>query len=118
MKLIDAAKANGISRYVIVSSMGADNPPPGDDTFAVYLRAKAAADEALAGSGLDYTIVRPGSLTNDPGDRGSTPPSTSGRGRIARDDVAATLVGPRRAGDDRKDVRDPLRREGNSRGAA
>ena len=93
VKLIDAAKANGISRYVIVSSMGADNPPPGDDTFAVYLRAKAAADEALAGSGLDYTIVRPGSLTNDPGHRedrrrrAPRPPRSD-----PRDDVAATLV--------------------------
>lgn len=93
VKLIDAAKANGISRYVIVSSMGADNPPPGDDTFAVYLRAKAAADEALAGSGLDYTIVRPGSLTNDPGTgRIDAAEHLGRRGRIPRDDVAATLV--------------------------
>jgi uncharacterized protein YbjT (DUF2867 family) len=93
VKLIEAAKANGISRYVIVSSMGADNPPPGDDTFAVYLRAKAAADEALAGSGLDYTIVRPGSLTNDPGTgRIDAAEHLGRRGRIPRDDVAATLV--------------------------
>ena len=93
VKLIDAAKANGISRYVIVSSMGADNPPPGDDTFAVYLRAKAAADEALAESGLDYTIVRPGNLTNDPGTgRIDAAEHLGRRGRIPRDDVAATLV--------------------------
>ena len=93
VKLIEAAKANGISRYVIVSSMGADNPPPGDDTFAVYLRAKAAADEALAESGLDYTIVRPGSLTNDPGTgRIDAAEHLGRRGRIPRDDVAATLV--------------------------
>jgi uncharacterized protein YbjT (DUF2867 family) len=93
VKLIDAAKANGIARYVIVSSMGADNPPPGDDTFPVYLRAKAAADEALAGSGLDYTIVRPGSLTNDPGTgRIDAAQHLGRRGRIPRDDVAATLV--------------------------
>jgi uncharacterized protein YbjT (DUF2867 family) len=93
VKLIDAAKANGIARYVIVSSMGADNPPPGDETFAVYLRAKAAADEALAESGLDYTIVRPGSLTNDPGaGRIDAAEHLGRRGRIPRDDVAATLV--------------------------
>jgi uncharacterized protein YbjT (DUF2867 family) len=93
VKLIDAAKENGIARYVIVSSMGADNPPPGDDTFAVYLRAKAAADDALAGSGLDYTIVRPGSLTNDPGTgRIDAAEHLGRRGRIPRDDVAATLV--------------------------
>ena len=93
VKLIDAAKANGIARYVIVSSMGADNPPPGEETFAVYLRAKAGADEALAESGLDYTIVRPGSLTNDPGTgRIDAAEHLGRRGRIPRDDVAATLV--------------------------
>jgi uncharacterized protein YbjT (DUF2867 family) len=93
VKLIDAAKANGISRYVIVGSMGADNPPPGDETFAVYLRAKAAADEALAESGLDHTIVRPGGLTNDPGiGRIDAAEHLGRRGRIPRDDVAATLV--------------------------
>jgi uncharacterized protein YbjT (DUF2867 family) len=93
VKLIDAAKANGISRYVIVSSMGADNPPAGDETFAVYLRAKAAADEALAGSGLDYTIVRPGGLTNDPGTgRIDAAEHLGRRGQIPRDDVAAALV--------------------------
>jgi uncharacterized protein YbjT (DUF2867 family) len=93
VKLIDAAKANGIARYVIVSSMGADNPPPGEETFAVYLRAKAAADEALAESGLDFTIVRPGGLTNDPGTGQIDAAEHLGRrGQIPRDDVAATLV--------------------------
>jgi uncharacterized protein YbjT (DUF2867 family) len=93
VKLIDAAKANGISRYVIVSSMGAGSPPAkGGDVFGEYLRAKAAADQALAGSGLDFTIVRPGGLTNDsPTGRvnaaGSVP-----RGEIARADVAAVLA--------------------------
>ena len=67
VKLIDAAKRAGISRYVIVSSVGADPNASGDDTFAVYLRAKGKADAALAASGLDYTIVRPGRLTDDPG---------------------------------------------------
>jgi uncharacterized protein YbjT (DUF2867 family) len=93
VKLIDAAKANGIARYVIVSSMGADNPPPGEETFTVYLRAKAAADEALAESGLDFTIVRPGGLTNDPGTGQIDAAEHLGRrGQIPRDDVAATLV--------------------------
>ncbi len=89
VKLIDAAKRAGISRYVIVSSVGADPNASGDDTFAIYLRAKGKADAALAASGLDYTIVRPGRLTDDPG---------AGRIRIGRDgeipreDVAATLA--------------------------
>ncbi|MGH2961833.1 MAG: SDR family oxidoreductase [Solirubrobacterales bacterium] len=93
VKLIDAAKANGISRYVMVSSMGADDPPPGDEVFAVYLRAKAAADDALVASGLDHTIVRPGHLTDDPGTgRIEAAESLGRRGEIPRDDVAATLL--------------------------
>ena len=94
VKLIDAAKANAISRYAIVSSMGAGNPPEGSEGMAPYLRAKAAADEAVAASGLDYTIVRPGGLTNDPGEgRIEAAEELGRRGRIPRDDVAATLVG-------------------------
>jgi len=89
VKLSAAAKAAGVDRYVMVSSRGADPDAPGDDTFAVYLRAKGRADADLAASGLDYTIVRPGGLTDDPG---------TGRvrigadGNIPREDVAATLV--------------------------
>ena len=60
VKLIDAARADGIRRYLIVSSMGAGNPPAeGGDVFGEYLRAKAGADRALIESGLDYTIIRP-----------------------------------------------------------
>ncbi len=89
VKLIAAAKQAGVARYVIVSSRGADADAPGDDTFAVYLRAKGRADADLAASGLDYTIVRPGGLTDEPG---------TGRvrvgedGDIPREDVAAMLI--------------------------
>lgn len=89
VKLIEAAKANGIERYVIVSSRGADASAQGDG-FAAYLRAKGEADKAVRASGLEWTIVRPGALTNEPGTgRVST---ASGDGEISRDDVAATLV--------------------------
>ena len=92
VKLIAAAKAEGIRRYVIVSSTGADPDAPGDDTFSVYLRAKGKADADLAASGLDYTIVRPGRLTDDPGSgRVSLGPKVE-RGEIPRDDVAAVLA--------------------------
>src|SRR5262249_18725015 len=67
IKLIAAAKAGGVDRYVIVSSMGAGNPAGASGPMVAYLEAKAAADEALATSGLDYTIVRPGRLTNGGG---------------------------------------------------
>jgi uncharacterized protein YbjT (DUF2867 family) len=95
VKLIEAAQANGIRRYVIVSSTGAGNPPPlgSGDVFGEYLRAKAAADDAVRDSGLDYTIVRPGSLTDDAGSgRVQISKSPGGRGQIPRDDVAAVLL--------------------------
>jgi uncharacterized protein YbjT (DUF2867 family) len=91
-KLIEAAKANGIARYLIVSSIGADQDAPGDDTYAVYLRAKGKADAEVQASGLDYTIVRPVSLTDDAGAGAVELGEGIGRGRIPRDDVATILV--------------------------
>ncbi len=92
-KLIEAAKAAGVHRYVIISSVGADAPEQATGTFGVYLEAKAKADEELMNSGLDWTIVRPGSLTDDPG-TGRVRISTElgGRGPVPRDDVAAVLA--------------------------
>jgi uncharacterized protein YbjT (DUF2867 family) len=90
VKLIAAAKASGIRRYVMVSSINADPNRAGDDTFSIYLRAKGEADAALAASGLDYTIVRPGPLTNDPGT--GRVALDAGRGEVTRDDVAAVLA--------------------------
>jgi uncharacterized protein YbjT (DUF2867 family) len=93
VKLIEAAKANGIRRYVIVSSIGAHDPSPGSGPMGPYLQAKHDADVALQQSGLDYTIVRPGSLTDDPGTGLVTASTTmGGRGPVPRDDVAATLL--------------------------
>lgn len=93
LKLIDAAKANDVRRYAMVSSMGADHPPAGDDGMGPYLRAKAEADQALAASGLDYTIVRPGRLTDGPQTgRIDAAESLRRRGSVPRDDVAAVLL--------------------------
>jgi uncharacterized protein YbjT (DUF2867 family) len=92
LKLIDAAKANGIRRYLMVSSIGADPDARGDDTFAVYLRAKGKADAELQASGLDYTIIRPTSLTDDPGTGAVELGQGIGRGQIPRDDVASILA--------------------------
>jgi uncharacterized protein YbjT (DUF2867 family) len=92
VKLIEAARTAGVRRYAMVSSMGADNPPAGDDVFSVYLQAKAKADRELEASGLDHAIVRPGRLTDDPGiGRVHAGPSVE-RGEISRDDVAAVLA--------------------------
>jgi uncharacterized protein YbjT (DUF2867 family) len=88
VKLIET----GVSRYVMVSSMGADPNARGDDVFAVYLRAKGEADEALRRSDLDWTVVRPGRLTDEPGTGLIALGPDVARGSIPRADVAATLA--------------------------
>jgi uncharacterized protein YbjT (DUF2867 family) len=93
VKLIEAAKAEGVSRYLIVSSMGADKAPEdGAEGFGAYLQAKFEADEAVRASGLDYTVVRPGGLTDDPGTGLVTIAEDTGRGKVPRADVAAVFV--------------------------
>jgi nucleoside-diphosphate-sugar epimerase len=93
VKLIEAAREKGIGRYVIVSSMGAADPPAeGGDAFGEYLRAKAAADRALVESGLDYTIVRPGMLTDEPPTGRVEIGSRVERAEVPRADVAAVLA--------------------------
>jgi uncharacterized protein YbjT (DUF2867 family) len=92
IKLIDACREIGAPRYAIVSSMGANPDITGDDVFNVYLRAKGEADEALRASGLDYTVIRPGALTNDPGSGFIALGRDLPRGSIPRADVAATLL--------------------------
>jgi uncharacterized protein YbjT (DUF2867 family) len=93
VKLADAAVALGVRRYVMVSSIGADRPEDATGAMRPYLEAKAEADRYLVASGLDYTIVRPGTLTDDPG-TGLVRLTTElgGRGRVPRDDVAAVLA--------------------------
>jgi uncharacterized protein YbjT (DUF2867 family) len=102
VKLIEACRRTGTDRYVIVSSIGADPDAPGDDVFAAYLRAKGKADAELAASGLAYTIVRPGPLTDDPPTGRVTLGPDVARAPITRGDtaalVAACLASPATAG--------------------
>ncbi|MFI5890450.1 SDR family oxidoreductase [Actinoplanes sp. NPDC051513] len=92
IKLADAAMAESVSRYVMVSSIGAENPSAGG-AMQPYLEAKAEADAYVVASGLDHTIVRPGHLTDDPGTGLVKATRTLGnRGPIPRDDVAAVLA--------------------------
>lgn len=91
IKLLDATSA-GKPRYVIVSSVGAENPPDDDQVFSVYLRAKAEADAAVKASDREWTIVRPGALTDDPGTGRLRIDVEPFRGAVPRDDVADLLV--------------------------
>ncbi|MDV9192642.1 NAD(P)H-binding protein [Streptomyces sp. SR27] len=89
----DAAERAGVRRYVVVSSMGADSTHQGDEIFDAYLRAKGAADdEVRSRTALDWTVLRPGSLTNDAGTGMVRLEARTGRGPVPRDDVAAVLA--------------------------
>ena len=92
VKLLDASTAADVPRFQIVSSIGAERPPAGDDAFSVYLQAKAQADEAVQASDRNWTIVRPGRLTDDQGTGRVRIQSAPFRGSVCRDDVAAVLA--------------------------
>jgi uncharacterized protein YbjT (DUF2867 family) len=92
VKLLAAAKRNGSPRFVVISSMGADPDHGGDDTFDVYLRAKGKADAAVRESGLDYLIVKPGMLTDDPPAGTVEAAESVERGEVPRADVAAVIA--------------------------
>jgi uncharacterized protein YbjT (DUF2867 family) len=90
-----AAGQAGVGRFVQISSMGAGSPPqPGrDDVWAAYITAKAAAEADLRSRDLDWTILRPGHLTDDPPAgrvRLAAPPVPAGA--ISRADVAAVIA--------------------------
>jgi uncharacterized protein YbjT (DUF2867 family) len=88
VKLMDT----GVSRYVMVSSIGAGDPASAPESMRPYQEAKGEADERLSQSGLDYTIVRPGRLTDGPGTGHVAAGPDVERGDIPRADVALSLV--------------------------
>ena len=91
-RLIDAAQEAGLEKFVMLSSMGADNPVVGND-LEDYLRAKQNADNHLKASALNYSIVRPGALTDDDGTgKIELKEKLEKLGSISRADVAKTLV--------------------------
>jgi uncharacterized protein YbjT (DUF2867 family) len=91
-KLIDASKKANIKKFVMLSSMGADKPEEATQ-LQEYLKAKHNADEYLKKSGLNYSIVRPGTLTNDSQlEMIELQQKLNKHGEISRADVAQTLV--------------------------
>ena len=91
--LADAAERRGISRYVMISAMAADDfEPDSEDVFQIYLKAKSEADADLRGRDLDWTVIRPGGLTNDPPIGTVQVAESTGHGTIPRADVAAVVV--------------------------
>ncbi|MGN6575527.1 MAG: NAD(P)-binding oxidoreductase, partial [Nocardioides sp.] len=96
--LADAAERAGVGRYVLVSSMGVDSVRDGatpdgvDDVFVAYLRAKLAAEDDVRGRELDWTILRPGRLTDDAGTGHVHLAAHVDRGDVPRDDVASVVA--------------------------
>jgi uncharacterized protein YbjT (DUF2867 family) len=89
LKCIEAARELGVERFVMVSSMRTEEAESAG-AMRPYLEAKRDADVALETSGLAWTIVRPGRLTNEPG-TGTVDVAPAGFGDIPRDDVAAVI---------------------------
>ena len=97
MAFIDTCLRMNVRRFVMLSSIAADQPERGPESLHHYFAAKAVADRHLQASGLDYTIVRPGFLTNEPGtgaiatgaDLGPLAKETHA---VTREDVARVLV--------------------------
>jgi len=92
VKLLRAATSSSVDRYLMVSGAGVENPPSGHEVFEIYLRAKAEADAAVESSDLDWTILRPGGLTDDTGTGKVRIETTPFSGPVPRDDVAAVLA--------------------------
>ncbi len=102
IKLLEAAVTANVPGYLMVSSIGAEAPPEGDEVFSVYLRAKADADRALMASDRAWVIVRPTALSDDPGSGKVRVGTDPVQGKVSRDDVAAVFAAlahePRAAG--------------------
>jgi uncharacterized protein YbjT (DUF2867 family) len=94
LKSIEGSGQAGIRRFVQVSAIGVDDPVPEDtgDVWRAYVEAKRDADAALRGSDLDWTIIRPGRLTNDPGTGTVSLGDEVQRAEIPRADVAAVIA--------------------------
>lgn len=94
IKLIKACEENAVNRFIMLSSMGTDNPDEAPSKLQHYLKAKAAADTKLKKSRLNYTIIKPGRLTDNDstGKIRAAKKLQDANGEISRADVAATVA--------------------------
>ena len=93
-KSVEGARRAGIRRFVQISAIGVDDPLPADtgEVWRAYVAAKADADKVLRESGLDWTILRPGRLTDDPATDAVTLSPDAARGDVTRADVGAVVA--------------------------
>lgn len=93
IRLIEACRESGAGRFVMLSAMRTDEPDEGPERLRHYLAAKMEADRWLMASGLEWTIVRPGRLTDEPGTgRIRAARHLEDYGEIPREDVAAAMI--------------------------
>ena len=94
IKVIEACEKNSVERFVMLSAVGTDAPEQGPEKLVPYLKAKAEADKRLEKSSLNYTIIRPGTLNDDPESQRiiAREHLEDKTGQISRSDVAYTLV--------------------------
>ena len=92
VKLAEGCIVKGIRRYVMVSSIGSNRPETWSDQMRPYQEAKAEADKFVIEADLDYTIIRPGGLTDDPGTGNVQIAERVEYGSVTRDDVAAVIA--------------------------
>ena len=92
-KAVIYAEKKNIKHFILVSSIGADDPDAIESDLKPYLVAKHMADNHLINSNLNYTIVRPGTLTNDKASMLITTerPEDLGEAKISRENVANAL---------------------------
>ncbi|WFR63925.1 SDR family oxidoreductase [Paenibacillus amylolyticus] len=92
VKTMEAAEQQGISRYILVSAYGADQREKWSESIKPYYVAKHYADRALFASELNYTIIRPGGLKNEPGTGNIAVGTDLEPGSVPREDVARVIV--------------------------
>jgi len=93
VKSMEAARDLGVTRFVIVSSIGTHDVAGAAEPMRPYLQAKRDADDVLKQSGLEWTIVKPGHLTDAPGTgRVQVSRRFGGRADVPRDEVALVLL--------------------------
>ena len=92
IRLMRDCKANGVKRFVMVSAIGAD-PNSESERIQHYLRAKGVADAFLRGSGLDFTILAPGTLLDEKGTgRIEASPELGYHGYLPREDLVECII--------------------------
>ena len=92
IKMMEASEQAGVDRFLIISALGADKRENWSEEIKSYYVAKYYADKALEKSNLNYTIIRPGALVNEPGTGNVWAGTEFEYGKIPREDVAKVAV--------------------------